>query len=197
MRVLVACEFSGVVRDAFAARGHDSWSCDLLPTEMPGQHIQGDVFKIIGEGWDLMVAHPPCQFLSTCGNRHLRQPGRLDERVKALAFFLSMYFCGIPKICVENPHGHVNTAFRKPDQTVHPWYFGESAMKRTGLWLRGLPLLNHEGKHCKKPEPSYFTPDGMPKYWTHKTKDHSAGTCYKERSRFSHAIAAAMAEQWG
>lgn len=197
MRVLVACEFSGIVRDAFHALGHDAVSCDLLPSERPGPHIMGDVLDVLDCGWDLMVAHPPCTYLSTCGNRHLRQPGRLEKRERDFQFFLTLYHAPIPRICLENPHGYVNSHFRKPDQTIHPWYFGDNRMKRTGLWLRGLPLLEYDLSQYEKPQPCYITPDGRPKYWTHKTVNHSAGKSGRERSVTSWAIAQAMAAQWG
>jgi hypothetical protein len=197
MKVLIACEFSGVVRDAFTAAGHYAVSCDLLPSETPGMHHRGDVREILDCGWDLMIGHPPCTFLSTCGNRHLRQPGRMEKRERDFQFFLTLYNAPIPRICLENPHGYVNTHFRKPDQTIHPWYFGDPRMKRTGLWLKGLPLLEYDAAEYEKPKPCYYTPDGRPKYWTHKTKDHSKGGSGKERSVTSEAIAQAMASQWG
>lgn len=205
MRVLVACEFSGVVREAFGARGHEVISCDLLPTEQIGNHYQGDVLEFLrlvsfwpeGVGFDLMIAHPPCTCLSTCGNRHLKQPGRIEQREKDFQFFMSLFCADIPRVCIENPHGYINTHFRKPDQTIHPWYFGDPRMKRTGLWLKNLPPLTYDLSQYEKPEPVYYTPDGRPKYWTHKTKDHDKGKSGKERAVTPKAIAEAMAEQWG
>lgn len=200
MRVLVACEFSGVVRDAFCRRGHNAVSCDILDTENePARHIQMDVMELLRKGyhWDLMIAHPPCTYLSTCGNRHLGQPGRIEARQKAFEFFMALYNADIPKVCVENPHGYVNSHFRKPDQTIHPWFFGDPRMKRTGLWLRGIPLLRVDTSLYNKPEPVYFTPDGRPKGWTHKTANRQVGKSGVERSVTSWVIAEAMAEQWG
>jgi len=197
MRVLVACEFSGVVRDAFIRRGHDAVSCDLLPTDSEGPHIQGDVLSVLDCGWDLMIAHPPCTYLSSCGNRHLKQPGRIEKREQDFEFFMRVYGAPIPKVAVENPHGYVNTHFRKPDQTIHPWYFGESRMKRTGIWLRGLPVLTYDLSKHEKPQPVYYTPDGRPKGYTHLTINRSLGRSGTARSITSLAIANAMAEQWG
>ncbi len=136
MRVLVACEYSGRVRDAFIAKGHDAMSCDLLPTDSLGPHYQGDVFDIINDGWDLMIAHPPCTYLSYAATRHWNKPGRAELREEALKFFLDLYTSNIPKICIENPVGYVNTVWRKPDQIIHPYYFGDPVQKRTCLGLR-------------------------------------------------------------
>ena len=148
MRVLVACEFSGTVREAFAALGHDAWSCDLLPTERPGQHIQGDALAVLGDGWDLMVAHPPCTYLTVSGNKWMRPefaerfPGRAGQREDAAAFFLALYNAPIPRVAVENPIGVMSSRFRKPDQVIQPWMFGHGEVKATCLWLRGLqPLI--------------------------------------------------------
>lgn len=141
MRVLVACEFSGIVRDAFATKGHDAWSCDLLPTERPGNHIQGDVSEILHEGWDLMIAHPPCTYLSNMSNCRIKENGRLEKREEALKFFVSLCECSIPKIAVENPVGYPNRAYRKPSQIIQPYHFGAPDSKRTCLWLKNLPPL--------------------------------------------------------
>lgn len=198
MRVLVACEFSGVVRRAFRSRGHEAWSCDLLPAADESEfHYQRDVRELFCLPWDLMIAHPPCTYLSTCGNRHLQQTGRTQAREEAFEFFMELACAPISRICIENPHGYVNTHWRKPDQTVHPWYFGDPNMKRTGLWLKNLPLLAYDLSRFEKPKPMYWTPDGRPKYWTHKTKDHTKGNSGIERSVTSWAIAEAMACQWG
>jgi len=126
MRVLIACEFSGVVRDAFLARGHDAVSCDLLPTESPGPHIQGDVLEIINSGeWDLMIAHPPCTHLAVSGARWFND--KKEEQYQAINFFMEHAFCEIPKYCIENPVGIISTAWRPPDQYIHPWQFGHGA----------------------------------------------------------------------
>ncbi len=199
MRVLVACEFSGVVRDAFAKRGHDAWSCDLLPSERAGSHIQGDVLKHLGDGWDLMVAHPPCTYLSYVGLRHWNKPGRAEKRDEAMAFFMALVNAPIERICIENPLGYPSKVYRKPDQTIHPYYFGEPVQKRTCLWLKNLPPLLYDKSKAIKPEPLYICKGvksyGKKIHWTEGmagVKNRS-----KERSRSFESIASAMAEQWG
>src|ERR1035437_518055 len=141
MRVLVACEFSGAVRDAFARRGHDAWSCDLLPTESPGQHIQGDVLKVINDGWDIIIAHPPCTYLSGAAHRVWNAPGRAELREEAHQFVRAIWLANCPRMAVENPVGDLNTNWMKPSQVIEPFDYGHSARKRTCLWLRNLPLL--------------------------------------------------------
>jgi len=144
MRILIACEFSGIVREAFAARGHDAWSCDLLPTEIPGQHIQGDVLEILDRNWDLMIAHPPCTYLSSSGKhwtvRGLRDPQLTED---ALDFVRTLLDAPIPRIALGNPVGCISTRICKPDQMIQPWMFGENASKNTCLWLKNLPRLKH------------------------------------------------------
>lgn len=200
MRVLVACEFSGIVRDAFARRGHDAWSCDLLPTERPGNHIQGDVLEVLNDGWDLMIGHPPCTYLSYVGNRHWDNPGRARLRLEALRFFLDMWEAPIERICLENPVGVIDRVITKHSQIIHPYYFGDGQMKKTCLWLKNLPLLYHSPEptlfgpatHGKKPEPVYFLKTtGKAIHWTEAVKGG------KVRSKFWVGIAEAMAEQWG
>jgi hypothetical protein len=198
MKVLVACEFSGIVRDAFKAKGHYAMSCDLLPTEREGLHYQGDVFDIINDGWDMMIAHPPCTYLSYAATRSWNNPGREEKRLDALDFFMKLINANIEKICVENPVGYPNTVYRKPDQIVHPYYFGDPFMKRTCLWLKNLPLLQWD-KSVTKPEPLYVQVggrnDGKKIHFTEAlppTKDR-----WKIRSTTFQGIADAMAEQWG
>lgn len=206
MKVLIACEFSGTVRDAFSEKGHDAWSCDLLPTEKKGNHIQGDVLKILGEDWDLMIAHPPCTYLSVVGNKWLKtDPTRKGKREDALRFFLSLYNSKIPKICCENPLGYVNSAFRKPDQIIHPFFFGDSFLKRTCLWLKGLPRLHYvleddlflKKTACTKPKPIHFDKNGVAKHWCEMLVRMPLKDRWKERSKTFPGIAKAMAEQWG
>ena len=203
MKVLVACEFSGIVRDAFRAKGHDAWSCDLLPTEKLGQHIQGDVLEILDDGWDLMIAHPPCTYLSYAGTSSWNNEGRVYKRLEALKFFADLWTTPIEKICIENPRGCASPTIAKYNQVIQPYYFGDSEQKTTLLWLKNLPLLIHNAEetmfekrtHTDKPEPSYFKPDGTPRYFTEKfpsTTDRA-----KMRSITFPGIANAMAEQWG
>lgn len=142
MRVLVACEFSGVVRDAFIAAGHDAVSCDLLPTGKPGPHMQGDVLTLLDGGdWDLMVAHPPCTYLSRAGARWWKVPGRAELADQAAAFVFALRDAPIPRIAIENPIGQLNQRWRYPDQTIQPWQFGHGFTKATCLWLKNLPPL--------------------------------------------------------
>lgn len=216
-RILVACEFSGIIRDAFSARGHDAWSCDLLPSERPGQHIQGDVVPILREPWDLVIAHPPCTYLSYAGTAHWNKPGRAEKRGEAMEFFIQCYDANAPKVCVENPFGWPCQAFKKPSQIVNPFDFGQPIRKRTCLWLRGLPLLwrgddlfRGSGTPVDPPEPVYigtriatgkpkrrYTQDVRPRNW-HWIESVSPGMDRAhERSRSFPSIAAAMAEQWG
>lgn len=183
MKVLVACEYSGIVRDAFLAKGHDAVSCDLLPTETPGPHYQGDVFEIINDKWDIMVAHPPCTHLSSSGARWFPEKIKKGEQQFAIGFFLLLAYCKIPRKCIENPKGIMSTMWRKPDQYIQPWQFGHGETKETGLWLENLPLLEStnivEGREAR----IHKMPPGPDRG--------------KERSRFYTGIAEAMADQWG
>lgn len=195
MRVLVACEFSGIVRDAFAALGHDAWSCDLLPSERPGNHIQGNVFDIILDEWDLMIGHPPCTYLTVAANGwHARRPERAPLREKAIRFFTTLLEEPIGKICLENPVGVLSSRFRKPDQIIQPWQFGHETRKATCLWLKNLPLL--KPTNIVEPEIVKGTsPKGKKYYglnWLPQTEDR-----WKIRSRTFEGIGRAMAEQWG
>ena len=181
MKALFACEFSGIVRSAFAARGHDAWSCDLLPTEIPGQHIQGDVLPVLNQGWDLMIAHPPCTHLAVSGARWFKD--KIQEQKSALIFVEKLLNAPIKRICLENPVSIISTKIRKPDQIIQPWQFGHGETKATCLWLKNLPRLNptnivsgREGRVWKAPP----------------SKDR-----WKIRSRTLPGIANAMAEQWG
>jgi hypothetical protein len=202
MKVLIGCEYSGIIREAFKARGHDAWSCDIVDTEIPGQHIKDDVLKHLNDGWDFAIFHPPCTYLSTVGNKLFKEiyyfnvnlfdkiPLRQIKQALALVFFLKCYNAKIPKICVENPQGRVNTLFRQPDQMIHPYMFGDPEFKRTCLWLKGLPkLITEENYDIPKPIAVYST--GKNKYFI--DKHHNA----KLRSKTFPGIARAMAEQWG
>lgn len=181
MRVLVACEYSGIVRDAFIRAGHDAISCDLLPTEVPGPHYQGDVMDIMGDGFDLMIAHPPCTHLAVSGARWFKD--KQEEQAEALAFVQALMDAPIERIALENPVSVISTRIRKPDQIIQPWQFGHGETKATCLWLKGLPLLEPtkivEGREARV----HKMPPG-PDRW-------------KERSRTFTGIAEAMAQQWG
>lgn len=197
LRVLVACEFSGVVRRAFAARGHDAWSCDLLPSEdRSNKHIIGDARAILNDGWDLlMVAHPPCTRLCNSGVRWLSRPpaGRSAadihaELIEAADLFSAFWTAPIERICVENPvmHRHAKALIRNyqpPAQSVQPWQFGHGEVKRTCLWLRNLPALTPTNIVAGREARVHRMPPS-PQRW-------------RERSRFFPGIAEAMADQWG
>lgn len=181
MRVLVACEFSGTVRDAFRRLGHDAMSCDLLPTEAPGPHYQGDVRDVLGDGWDLMVAHPPCTHLAVSGARWWAE--KQAEQEQALDFVRLLLDAPIPRIALENPVGRISTAIRPPDQYVQPWQFGHGETKKTGLWLKNLcPLVPTNVVEGREPRIHHMAPG--PDRW-------------KKRSLTYSGIAQAMAEQWG
>lgn len=142
MKILIACEYSGTVRDAFIRRGHDAVSCDLLPTDAPGPHYQGDVTDIINDGWDMMIAHPPCTYLCSSGlHWNKRRPERAAQTEEALEFVKLLLEAPIPRIALENPIGCISTRIRKQDQVIQPWQFGDNASKRTALWLKGLSKL--------------------------------------------------------
>jgi site-specific DNA-cytosine methylase len=181
MRVLVACEYSGRVRDAFSARGHDAVSCDYLESETKGQHYQGDVFDIIKDDWDLMIAHPPCTHLAVSGARWWKD--KKEEQLDALEFVRQLLNAPIDKIALENPISKISTAIRKPDQIVQPWQFGHGETKATCLWLKGLPNLQSTMVVSGR-EPRVHRMSPGPDRW-------------KERSRTYQGIADAMAEQWG
>jgi len=183
VKVLVACEYSGTVRDAFRAKAHDAWSCDLLPTDHPGPHYQGDVFDIIGDAWELMVAHPPGTHLAVSGARHFAEERADGRQQAALAFVQRLLDAPIDKIALENPISIISSQIRKPDQIVQPWQFGHGETKATCLWLKNLPNLEPtnivEGREARvhKMAPS-------PDRW-------------KLRSTTFQGIADAMAQQWG
>ena len=141
MRVLIACEYSGAVRDAFIAVGHDAMSCDLLPTDAPGPHYQGDVREVLDYPWDLMIAHPPCTHLSVSGARHFVEKRKDGRQQSAVAFFMMLAKADIPRIAIENPICIMSSVWRKPDQVIQPWQFGHGETKATALWLKCLPPL--------------------------------------------------------
>lgn len=188
-RILVACEFSGIVRDAFAALGHDAWSCDLLPTERPGKHIQGDVLTILDYGWDLMVAHPPCTHLAVSGAVWFKYKTR--EQAEALVFVKRLMDAPIPMIAIENPVSVISTYIRKPDQVIQPYDFGHLERKTTCLWFKNLPKLDHvtEWKEAVSKLPKN---QQNPLHYLPPSEDR-----WKMRSRTYQGFADAMAKQWG
>lgn len=197
MRVLVACEYSGAVRDAFIRAGHYAASCDLLPSESPlGDHYQCNVLDIIDHGWDLMVAHPPCTYLSSSGlHWNKRRPEREQMTKDSLDFVFQLMKADIPRIAIENPIGCISTQIRKPDQIIKPYQFGHDASKNTCLWLKGLPLL----RPTQLVEPRLV--NGKPR-WANQTdsgqnKLTPSPDRWKIRSETYAGIAKAMAEQWG
>ena len=197
MRVLVACEYSGAVRDAFIRAGHYAASCDLLPSESPlGDHYQCNVLDIIDHGWDLMVAHPPCTYLSSSGlHWNKRRPEREQMTKYALQFVSQLMEVNIPRIAIENPIGCISTQIRKPDQIIKPYQYGHDASKNTCLWLKGLPLL----RPTQFVEPRLINGKSR---WANQTdsgqnKLTPSPDRWKIRSETYAGIAKAMAEQWG
>lgn len=200
MKVLVACEMSGIVRDAFRAKGHEAMSCDVLCCMRgPAFHYRQDVREILSDGWDLMIAHPPCTFLSYAATSSWNKPGRAEKREAAMRFFMELYEAKIERIAIENPTGWPNTVFRKPNQIVNPFDFGDRKRKRICLWLKNLPLLI--------PINSVAPPDPT---WIHNRRNGTrkknrcsmdalppSPTRGQKRSIFFPGIAAAMADQWG
>lgn len=196
MKVLIACERTAIVRDAFRARGHDAWSCDTEPTESdPQWHIQGDARELLDQRWNLMIAFPPCTYLSNVGGKWLydpRTPDRKAQRSEAVEFVRLLMNADIDRIAIENPVGHLSTAIRKPDQIIDPWQFGDPYRKRTCLWLKGLPLLSP----CRPVLPAA--------HYVHGNRGQTAGDGLvrvhvpsRDRERTFRGVAEAMADQWG
>lgn len=183
LKVLVACEFSGVVREAFTKLGHDAWSCDIIDSEIPSpKHIKDNVLLHLEKGWDLMIAHPPCTYLASSGARWFKERPEFLQR-RALSFVSYLWLAGIPRIAIENPIGVLSTKFRKPDQIVQPWMFGHGETKATCLWLKNLPKL----------QPTNIVEGREGRVW----KESPGPDRWKNRSRTYMGIAQAMAEQWG
>jgi site-specific DNA-cytosine methylase len=183
MRVLVACEFSGIVRDAFTARGHEAYSCDLIPSEREGPHLEGDVFEYLRlkNFWDLLIAFPPCTHLAVSGARWFKD--KENEQAHALHFVKGLMQADVPRIALENPISIISSRIRKPDQIIQPWMFGHGETKATCLWLKNLPKLEPTNiVEGRTPRVHYASPG--PDRW-------------KERSRTLQGIADAMAAQWG
>ena len=190
MRILIACEYSGSVRDAFIRGGHDAMSCDLLPTDAPGPHYQGDVMNVLNDDWDMMVAHPPCTHLAVSGARWFK--GKQADQAAALDFVRQLLDAPIPRIALENPVSIISSHIRKPDQIIQPWMFGHEATKTTCLWLKGLPHLTPTsivGKGAR-----HITKSGksLPK-WYNLPPSADRWTI---RSATFQGIADAMATQW-
>ena len=192
MRILVACEFSGVVRDAFIRRGHSALSCDLLPSESPGPHFEGDVRSLLNDGWDLMIAHPPCTHLAVSGARHFKEKAADGRQEEALQFVRDLLAAPIPRIALENPVSIISSRIRKPDQVIQPWMFGHGETKATCLWLKNLPKL--VPTHMKGDLFAAQEPEGREQR-IHKMPP--SPDRWRERSRTYEGIAAAMADQWG
>ena len=184
MRVLVGCEYSGTVRDAFIAQGHNAWSCDLLESESPGPHFQADIFEAIGcsNSWDLIILHPPCTHMAVCGNRYW---SGTKEREAAIAWTRKLWQAAVQnadRVALENPVSVLSSQWQKPTQYIQPWQFGHGETKKTGLWLHNLPPL----------EPTNIVEGREQRIWKMSPSPDRG----KERSRFYPGIAAAMAQQW-
>ena len=203
MKVLIACEYSGTVRNEFDKLGHYAVSCDLLPTEIPGKHYQGNVLDILYDDWDLLIGHPPCTYLSYAALNHWNNPGRDEHRKDAIDFFFKLYAVPIKYICIENPSGIINSLM-KPDQVIHPYYFGDGELKRTCFWLKNLPVLTRpmpnleivENFGFKRPEPIGKDYRGRNLYWMDTFKNFNKKKRSKLRSKTFPGIAKAMALQW-
>lgn len=185
MKVLVACEFSGTVRDAFTRAGHDAMSCDLLDTESPGPHYKGDVRDVLDGGWDLMVAHPPCTHLAVSGARWFSRPGKLEAQGEAIEFVRLLMDAPIPRIAIENPRSIISSRIRPADQCIQPWQFGVPENKGICLWLKNLPKL----------VPTEIVPKEFRKDTVWKMPQ--TADRWKKRSVFFPGVADAMADQWG
>lgn len=181
MKILIACEFSGIVREAFRSRGHDAWSCDLLPSEIPGQHYKGHIAAYIDQGWDMVIAFPPCTHLAVSGARWFKD--KKNDQETAIHFFMYIVNAKCERIAIENPIGIMSTHYRKPDQIIQPWQFGHGETKSTCLWLKNLPLL----------KPTMIVDGRLGRVH----REPPSGERWKNRSRTLSGIAFAMAEQWG
>jgi hypothetical protein len=180
MKILIGCEFSGTVRDAFIAKGHDAWSCDILPTEKPGNHLQCDLREILYDNWDMAIFHPPCTHLAVSGARWFKD--KIKEQKEALEFVKLLMCANIDKICIENPVSIISTHIRKPDQIIQPWMFGHGETKSTCLWLKNLPSLVPTNIVEGRENRIHMMPPSENRW--------------KERSRTFKGIALAMSDQW-
>jgi site-specific DNA-cytosine methylase len=203
MKVLIACEFSGTVREAFSKLGHDAWSCDIEPTDIAGKHYQGDVLDILNDGWDMLIAFPPCTHLAVSGARHFQQKRKDGRQQQGIDFFMQMINAQVDRISVENPVGIMSSVYQKPTQIIQPWQFGHEAQKTTCLWLKNLPLLKHTNVVSKGD--FYITPTGkkMPAWMSDPVGADGKKLAYgsveikKVRNKTFQGIADAMADQWG
>lgn len=189
-KVLIACEYSGVVRDAFIRLGHEAMSCDLLPTDAPGPHYQGDVFDVIDYPWDLMIAHPPCTHLSVSGSRYFAEKRLTGQQQHGVSFFMKLAKSPVRRIAIENPVCVLSSLWRKPDQIIHPWQFGHAESKATCLWLKNLPRLTPTDVLESRSVWDNQTPTGQ-------NKLPPSADRWKIRSKTYSGIADAMAAQWG
>ena len=212
-KILVACEYSGIVRDAFSKAGWDAWSCDILPTESEltkseNKHIQGDVLNVLNDGWDLMIAHPPCTYISYAATHIWNEKGRVFKRLDSLYFFAKLWETDIPHICIENPRSCASPVIAKYSQEIQPYYFGECEMKTTWIWLKNLPLLKYSMTDSifekitatNNPQPKQVqirknTGKAKNRYFCDSLYDNKINTGHR-RSKFWNGIANAMAEQW-
>lgn len=194
MKILCACEESQAVTLALRELGHEAYSCDIKPCSggFPEFHLMCDVIPLLSEFWDMIIAFPPCTYLSFAGNRYLSQPGRLEKRLAAAEFFMKFVNAPCEHIAIENPVGYMNSVYRRPDQIIHPYYFGDPFMKRTCLWLKNLPQL-YPTNTLKRPEPVYVQSNGKKRYWVETV---SSSDRQSIRSKTFPGIAAAMAFQW-
>lgn len=190
-KILIACEESGLVRDAFIAKGHNAISCDLVPTSNPGPHIQDNVLEVINDGWDMMIAFPPCTHLAVCGAKHFKEK-RDGRQQEAIEFFVALVNAPIEKIVIENPVGIMSSYYRKPDQIIQPYMFGDEAQKTTCLWLKGLPRLRPTKKVGKGKFITTKSGKRIPEWYSNAKMSERS----KIRSRTFPGIALAMADQW-
>jgi len=203
-KILIACEYSGIVRDAFISRGHNAISCDILPTESPGPHYQGSVLDIINEGWDMLIGFPPCTHLAVSGAAWFYEKRKDGRQQQGIDFFMKLANAPIKRIAIENPVGIMSSEWRRPDQIIHPYYFGDNYSKATCLWLKNLPLLFHAKEKDLFAQKTHVSPVFI-EYNSKKNKNGKSKYSFlgklgsgkgKERSLFPMGIAKAMAEQW-
>lgn len=205
IKVLIGCEYSQVIASEFIKAGVDAYSCDILPCEgeFPERHIQDDLFNVLSHEWDLAIMHPPCTYISYAATKYWNEPGRIEKRLSALNFFRKCWESNIQHICIENPLGIADAVITKHTQIIHPYYFGDSHMKKTCLWLKNLPQLQHRKQktlfdenvtHCETPKPIYIDKSGKKRYFTDAISGNNNGG--HKRSKSFPGIAKAMVDQW-